>query len=275
MQKMKCIGLIIAFCLLTAACNSLTPTSSPEPDSDLAEPPAQEETVLQMPIPVEQEEPESAYTQEAAVETLPHPFAAALLEYFTDSEEVNNLVPGELKAFRVVVDEYGTESILAIRHEYPTEHGIIAFPMGRIFYMIGGELHYKDIGSAVGNGEHGSRAAVTAEGNRLIKAIYDFDDSGISGSRSYTLFNMIDGGLSEDFTIFHTRSAPDDYDYFLMLGGRDGETGWWTNWDTRQAITQEEFYVIRTRYGLENVLGVWDMEDETNYILAMTIPAAS
>ena len=68
MQKVKYFGLIIAFCLLVTACNSLTPTSPPESDSNLAEPLAQEETVIQVPTPVEQEEPEPASVYEAKAE---------------------------------------------------------------------------------------------------------------------------------------------------------------------------------------------------------------
>ena len=74
MQKMKYLGLIIAFCLLVTACNSLAPTNPPEPDSDLAEPTAQEETALQVPVPVEQEkpEPEPAYIQVNAQTEIDH-----------------------------------------------------------------------------------------------------------------------------------------------------------------------------------------------------------
>ena len=59
MSRIKYIGLTMVLCLLVTACNSITPTIPPEPDSNIAEPPAQEETVLQVPITVEPEEIEA------------------------------------------------------------------------------------------------------------------------------------------------------------------------------------------------------------------------
>ena len=94
MQKMKYLGLIIAFCLLVTACNSLTPTSPPEPNSDLAEPPTQEETVLQLPIPVEQDEiePEPPASNSHSSENWPEHFAA-LVEELANHRSYVNYIP--------------------------------------------------------------------------------------------------------------------------------------------------------------------------------------
>jgi len=175
-----------------------------------------------------------------------NPFAEALLEYFAGGAETSPTGFSSTKAFWIDADGNGTKGVLAIRHEEN-------FPFGRIFYLYDGELSYKD----VGHQDAGFVTSITVEGNRAVNLMGD------GGQSSRTLFSIENGELIADFTMFVQGDYPYDH-YYYFSGGL-------SNWENRRSITKEEFNEIEARYGLDNLRGPWwDMDDETDQILAMT-----
>jgi len=201
-----------------------------------------------------------------------NPFAAILLEYF--SESVENPYPmftagGNTFSNLVDIDGNGTQGVLAIRSEVRhAGYGLVApginefvaiyrpVTVGRVFYLYNGEVFYTDIGMLEG---FPYSVDITANG-RIVKV------TGDGGNWSYTLFGMESGRLVPTLTIYGELASSDIYpfyafDYFLYSGGES------EGWQNRKSITEEEFNEIRIRYGLDNL--AWLREDETAQILAM------
>ena len=139
--------------------------------------------------------------------------------------------------------------VLAIRHE--ASFGS-PFPYGRIFYLYGKEVLYKDVGPQ----DVGFITSITAEG-RVVNLMGD------GGDFSYTLFELTDGrvvGGSILFggTIDGTNNA---YYYIEWLDGAR---------QSSKSATQDEFSALLRRYGVSNRRGVWwDMDDATDEILSL------
>jgi len=179
--------------------------------------------------------------------TVDNPFAAAVIEYFEGA-----LSPELNVANWVDVDGNGTLGVLAVRNE-PTEHEW-GFPMGRVFYLHDGRLHYADVGPQ----DMGYHSGTGLEG-RLINFMSD------GGHSSYTFFAIVDGDLVPDFTLYrYPADAYNNFYYYIFDGGFE-------NWDERRNLTLTEFNELRNKYLPQwtAVFRAWD--DETADILRFNV----
>jgi len=187
-----------------------------------------------------------------------NPFAAALLEYFDDGADMSAFeATDSTMAFMVTVD--GSPGVIAIRYAEPYLH----LPEARVFVFTGLEVIYKDIGIVAG---FPFSIGITPDG-RPVKV------TGDAGDLSYTLF----GGATclethndvivYTFTLYAELVDFQNYahNHYQFRGGfEDGIA------DGRESISEDEFNEIRQRYGLDNFRVWFEVEDETERILAMT-----
>ena len=182
-----------------------------------------------------------------------NPFATALLEYFADSAPMPDA--DSTMAFMVNVD--GAPGVVAIRHPQPF------FPEARLFVFTGIELIYKDIGSVAG---FPSSIGITQDG-RPVKV------SGDAGDLSYTLFGGATDLETHNDVIIYTHTIYAElvdfqnmtHNHYQFRGGfEEGIAG------ERTPISEEEFNELRARYGLDNFRIWFEIEDETEQILALT-----
>ena len=162
--------------------------------------------------------------------------AGPVLEWLADSKQVREYRGESTMAFLVDIDGNGTQGILAIRHDGPSEW---PFAVAKVFYLRGDEVLYKDLGTTEG---FPFAVRITAERRLIIVG-------GDAGTRSYTLFAMENGELVFDFTILRRPREPRS-DYFLLPGGISGYN--LANYEDRIPITEEEFYDTVMRHGLDN-----------------------
>jgi len=190
------------------------------------------------------------YEAQAADAHHPHdtnPFAEALLQYFAGTA----LAEGNTKAFLANITGSNRPGVVATR-EF-AEH----FSEARIFYFIDGQVIYKDIPHI--NGFPYS-LAVNAHGRLVMPA-------GDGGHNTWGLFGVAGSGgtyfLVYDFTIYRAMVDHENADHYFSLRGRDEgfEDGGF------EFITEEEFSDIFQRYGLDNLILWWELEDETEQIL--------
>jgi len=186
-----------------------------------------------------------------------NPFAAALLEYFEGGVEASEyMMRDSTKAFMVDVTGNGRPGVVAVRHF--AEH----FAQARIFYLVDGQLTYKDIPHIEG---FPYSLAVNLEGRLVMPA-------GDGGHNTWSLFELVGTAgvgasgvfwLEPGFTVYRAMVDDGSLSYYFSIGGREhGFQGGF------EPITEEEFNVIFQRYGLDNLTLWFDMVDETEQILA-------
>jgi len=158
----------------------------------------------------------------------------------------------EKNAYSVLVDLDGNGSlgVFALRHEIENE---TLYPFGRLFYLYGNEVYYKDLGLIAG-----FMPALTSDGR-----IFQFSqiDGGV-----YTLFDLIDGNLNYSFTVYRV-AFDSEYDFRFYYGGfREA----FENYKNSIPMNKEDFNNILTKYGLKNHTIINALMDETEKILSMT-----
>ena len=147
MQKLKYLGLIITFCLLTTACSSLIQESYSEADSLLIVPPAQEEAALQVSIPVDAVEPEEIKSEPPmplSPDNWPAHFVVLLEELENSHIGIHNLVrslhlmditlDGVPELLIIVSTEAGWgPTLMALSWDFPVEEIESLMPQDAVF----------------------------------------------------------------------------------------------------------------------------------------------
>ena len=179
------------------------------------------------------------------VNTVPHPFALAVREYFDGATAV---APHHYElpvAFMVDVDGNGTAGVFAVRHE-ATENWTFAF--GRLFYMYNDEVRYYDFGAQ----DPPTAVNITRQG-RIVYAIGD------AGQALTTFFELHEGELVESFAFELENGAGNR---FFRWDYTNGEN------PVRQRITEEEYLTYLSEHAS---LPWWRLDDESSEILAMYV----
>ncbi|MCL1998444.1 MAG: leucine-rich repeat domain-containing protein [Turicibacter sp.] len=183
-------------------------------------------------------------------------FAMAIEDFYGGAHnplEISNW-DSPMFAHLVDLDGNGTIGVLAVRPEQ-TDYGI--FSVGRIFYIYNGEIAEKDLGFL--EGFPSFVAAVTEPlASGLRRPILIGGDARVV---HYTVFDLVDGRLVEDFTIAY--EMWDDGEIWLIDGGLvdDSVLELWSS------ISEEESLEISERYGLDSL--ILEIPDHTMLIISM------
>ena len=153
----------------------------------------------------------------------------------------------------VNIDDAGTMGVFAIRYE---DEGWTT--AGRVFYIYGGELFYKDFYYL----DIIATAGVTVRDNRLWHGVGDWG--------GYTsLFGMVNGRLTETSALLFMVDLLTEDVEFAYLADIPPGTGGWMWWDLARRVSEAEYNEIEAGYGLDNTRSIFDMPDETQRILEM------
>jgi len=172
-----------------------------------------------------------------------HPFAVALVEILENAD-------GEIIANLVDPDGSGMEGMLVV-NTYP-----FYAPMGTLFYIYDGNLHYKDVGLQ----NFGFTTRITETKRRPVNSMGD------GGTSSFSIFEMQEGILMTRMVIFS--QAFQNYDNGEWIVGQGFYDGNLT------PITYEERLGILEQYGLNDLLPHWweRDRDDRDIILTMITP---
>ena len=205
----------------------------------------------------ETEQEQYVAEEPTADEEIQNPFVVPLMEYLAEGVEVEfggfELGTRNTISFLVDIDGEGNEGVFAARFDEDS-YGFPS-PVGRVFYVVNGELLYMDIEN------HVSLEVLVTTNNRLVQSVgmgrYEW---------SYTLFGLVNGRLAPTQTLFVIVDALNmdaEPNYYLYNGG------WQSGIENATPISQEEFTEITTRYALNGDFNSpWGMADETDYILS-------